>query len=349
MSIDLEGVSKRFDVHKAVDNVSLSVHAGEFFVFLGPSGCGKTTLLRLISGLEQPDTGTIAIDGTQVSGSDRHVPPEDRGIGMVFQSYALWPHMTVEKNVAFPAETRLKGAALEAHVKACLQTVNLVEFAQRKPAELSGGQRQRVALARCLAQEAKTILMDEPLANLDPHLRGTMEEELKQFQQKSGATVLYITHDQREAMALADRIAVMSEGRLLQVAAPDDLYSRPASEMVASFVGRSTIVPGTLGNSEAAARRVQVTEAINCEALGPKGLAAGEVRLVIRPENVIMSDGPGSFSGLVTNAIYRGDHWECKVAVDGLDEPLLVRAQRKVVTGDAVPMRIENAWVLPPS
>jgi iron(III) transport system ATP-binding protein len=205
MAVDLAGITRRFGPLAAVDGVDLRIAAGEFFAVLGPSGCGKSTLLRLIAGLETADAGTIAIAGRAMAGPGLHVPPEARGVGVVFQSYALWPHMTVRENVAFPVP---RGPDRAARVDRCLAMVELGAFADRRPADLSGGQRQRVALARCLAQEAGTILMDEPLANLDPHLRAAMEEELAAFHRRSGATTLYITHDQAEAMALADRVAI---------------------------------------------------------------------------------------------------------------------------------------------
>ncbi|MCL4155305.1 UNVERIFIED_CONTAM: hypothetical protein GTU68_003833, partial [Idotea baltica] len=205
MSIQLASVSKSFGPHRALNGISLSIEEGSFFVVLGPSGCGKSTLLRAIAGLEPIDQGEILLDGLPVA----------RDVGVVFQSYALWPHMSVAGNVAFPLETLGKRrSAVSARVAECLETVALTPFVQRKPAELSGGQRQRVALARCLAQGAATVLMDEPLANLDPHLRSAMEEELASFHKASGATTLFITHDQREAMALADQVAVMWDGEI---------------------------------------------------------------------------------------------------------------------------------------
>ena len=245
MTIRLEGITRRFGAERALDAVSLEIERGEFFVVLGPSGCGKSTMLRLIAGLDRPDAGRITLGERLVAdaGRDVHAPPETRGVGVVFQSYALWPHMTVAEQIAFPLEVaKVSGEALAARTDECLATVALERFADRRPEALSGGQRQRVALARCLAQEASVILMDEPLANLDPHLRASMEEELAAFHARTGATTLYITHDQREAMALADRIAVLGEGRVLQVAAPDELYRRPRDERVAAFIGQGAIV-----------------------------------------------------------------------------------------------------------
>ncbi|MBL4557248.1 MAG: ABC transporter ATP-binding protein [Rhodobacteraceae bacterium] len=245
MSITVETVFKRFGGADVLSGLSFSARTGEFFVVLGPSGCGKSTLLRLIAGLEESDGGRIALDGRDVSAPGLHVPPEARRVGVVFQSYALWPHMTVADNVAFPMEGKGRDRkALAAEVGRHLATVSLDDLAARRPAELSGGQRQRVALARCLASGARTILMDEPLANLDPHLRGRMEEELVRVHGEAGATTLYITHDQREAMALATRVAVMQAGRFEQVAPPEEVHDRPATETVARFVGRAAVLDG---------------------------------------------------------------------------------------------------------
>ena len=297
MSILLENVTKRFGGQIAVDCVDLAIDDQEFFVFLGPSGCGKTTLLRLIAGLEMPDSGRISLNGDPVFQTDRNVPPEERGVGVVFQSYALWPHMSVEQNVSFPVETHLKGAALQKHVSDCLVSVELLDLAKRKPASLSGGQRQRVALARCLSQRARTILMDEPLANLDPHLRHAMEEELLNFHQQTRATTLYITHDQREAMALADRIAVMWQGQLLQVAAPEKVYREPSSEQVASFVGRSAILGGMLTASDDGSARVALDAGLLMEARCQPETQTGKARVVVRPEDVQIEDTPTSVPG----------------------------------------------------
>ena len=206
-----------------------------------------SALLRLIAGLEVADAGEIALGGKRVSGPGLHLPSEAPGVGFVFQSYALWPHLDVRGNVAFPLEAAgLRAVEAARRAERHLTTVALEHYASRKPAELSGGQRQRVALARCLAQDAGIILVDEPLANLDPHLRATMEEELVAFHRAAAATTVYITHDQREAMAVADRMAVMAAGRFLQVGAPNEVYARPASAEVARFIGEGVVHPVTV-------------------------------------------------------------------------------------------------------
>ncbi|GEC30552.1 hypothetical protein EFR01_07230 [Sinorhizobium fredii] len=205
----------------AVADVSLTLRRQAFLALLGPSGCGKTTVLRMIAGFEQPSDGSISYGERRLSDAERALPPEKRNMAMVFQSYALWPHMTVAENVGYPLKVRgVSGATWRKLVGEALSLVKLTEYAERRPAELSGGQRQRVALARCLVTQPDVVLLDEPLANLDQHLRKAMEETFRAFHERSGATMVYVTHDQAEAMALATDVAVMSEGRLLQVAPP---------------------------------------------------------------------------------------------------------------------------------
>ncbi len=242
--LTIDRVDKSFGAFRALDDVSLEVADGEFMAILGPSGCGKTTLLRQIAGFDKLDAGRILIGETVVSAVHRHVPPERRRIGIVFQSYALWPHMTVAENVAYGLTVAgIRDPERSRRVAAALTLVELDGFAERRPALLSGGQRQRVALARCLVTEPSLVLLDEPLANLDVNLRASMEDEFARFHARTGTTMIYITHDQAEAMALADRIAVMDKGRLLQVATPSQLYREPADETVAGFIGEGMVLP----------------------------------------------------------------------------------------------------------
>jgi len=251
-SLSLHSVSRLYGAHRAVDEVSFGVEAGEFLALLGPSGCGKTTLLRLIAGFEPPSSGQIELDGAIVADGPRIVPPEKRGIGMVFQSYALWPTMTVADNVGFALRLRKMPAAERARrVTETLEAVGLAAMAHRKPHELSGGQRQRVALARCLAMRPAVMLLDEPLANLDVHLRETMQQEFKQLHRETGATFVYVTHDQGEAMAMADRIAIMRNGRIEQLAEPRKLYREPRTAMIADFIGAGMVVPVDIVDVEA--------------------------------------------------------------------------------------------------
>ncbi|MEM6464414.1 MAG: ABC transporter ATP-binding protein [Pseudomonadota bacterium] len=347
MSISLNNVTKRFSGQAVVDRVSLDIDDEEFFVFLGPSGCGKTTLMRLIAGLDVPDEGSVLLDGRIVFEGGRSTPPEERGVGVVFQSYALWPHMSVEQNVAFPVETHLNGRELRDHVLACLSSVELDAFAQRKPVTLSGGQRQRVALARCLSQRAGTILMDEPLANLDPHLRHAMEDELVRFHRQTGATTLYITHDQREAMALAHRIAVMWEGRLLQVGPPEEIYHQPMSAEVASFVGRSALLSGRVVSSQNGRAVFEIASAGETEARCSANTQKGPAELVVRPEDVTVEESEQAVEGRVESATYRGDHWECRIATLGSGAAVLARTAHRLEAGVTVPLTIREAWILP--
>ncbi|MCA2011568.1 ABC transporter ATP-binding protein [Cereibacter sphaeroides] len=343
MSISLRNLTKSFAGKPAVDGVSAEIERGEFFAIVGASGCGKSTILRLIAGLEELDAGEIALGGVPAAGAGLHQPPEERRTGFVFQSYALWPHLSVRGNVAFPAETAGHSRAEAARrAEAHLDTVALGDFAERKPAELSGGQRQRVALARCLAQEAETILMDEPLANLDPHLREVMEEELLGFHRATGATTVYITHDQREAMAVADRMAVMSAGRFLQVGTPAEIYERPASAEVARFIGQGVVQPVTIqgGVARLAGRRV---------ALRGMEAASGPREALFRPADLV----PGAegleecHAGRVTAALYRGGHWEAKVAVEGLVDPFTLHLNRPVRAGEGLSLAVRGGWLLP--
>jgi iron(III) transport system ATP-binding protein len=340
MSISLKRLQKSFAGKVAVDGITLDIEPGEFFAIVGASGCGKSTLLRLIAGLEEPDSGEISLGGRLVKSGGLHTPPEDRGIGFVFQSYALWPHLDVRGNVSFPAEAAGLGRA-EAGALADrhLRTVALEELAARKPAELSGGQRQRVALARCLAQGARIILMDEPLANLDPHLRASMEDELVRFHRTSGATTVFITHDQREAMAVADRMAVMSAGRFLQVGPPAEVYERPASAEVARFIGQGVVQP-----VEVAAEGALVAgQPVHLRGLGGRH---GPREALFRPADVAV-DADGALQGAIVSAIYRGGHWEAQVEVGGLPLPFSLHLRSRARPGEALRLRILGGWLLP--
>ncbi|SNT27262.1 ABC transporter ATP-binding protein [Tropicimonas sediminicola] len=341
--IEVGAVGKDFAGLAAVDNVTFDVEPEELFVIVGESGCGKSTLLRLIAGLEAPDRGEIRLHGELVANSSTMVPPEERGTGFVFQSYALWPHLSVRNNVAFPLEAGGMGRKAAARaVEPHLATVSLQDYADRKPEALSGGQRQRVALARCLAGGARTILMDEPLANLDPHLRATMERELLAFHRSSGATTIYITHDQREAMALADRMAVMRAGRFLQVGTPQAIYERPVSPEVAGFIGHGAVVPLRYadGIAELGGGRFPAEAA--------PGQPAGPARALLRPEGIeILPDAtPGGLAGTVRSVFYRGGTWEAELQIaDGV--VLTISHGAPLHPGQPVSVRIRRAWILP--
>jgi putrescine transport system ATP-binding protein len=245
----IEAVSKRFGDFVAVDQLSLDVHQGEFFALLGPSGCGKTTLLRLIAGFEQPSAGRILLDGVELT----PVPPHRRPVNMMFQSYALFPHLTAEANVAFGLKQEgLPKTEIAMRVADMLALVKLENFGRRKPHELSGGQRQRVALARSLVKRPRVLLLDEPMAALDKKLRGETQFELMELQRRLGLTFIIVTHDQTEAMTVADRIAVMDRGRLIQVAPPAEIYEQPNSRWVADFIGSVNLFEGRVADAEGA-------------------------------------------------------------------------------------------------
>ena len=247
--LEFRAVIKRFGTVNAVDGVNFAVQRGEIFTLLGPSGCGKTTTLRLVAGLEEPDDGEIYIDGKIVAAPQRglFLPPEKRQLGMVFQSYAIWPHLTVFENVAFPLRVRRESADLiRQRVDHALESVGLDGFADRGATQLSGGQQQRVALARALVYEPAVLLLDEPLSNLDAKLREQMRFELRALQRKLTLTILYVTHDQTEAMTLSDRIAVVNRGRFEQVGSPEEVYEKPATTFAGEFLGRTVTLDGAL-------------------------------------------------------------------------------------------------------
>lgn len=249
MNTEIKNITMQFGDFKALKNINLSIESGEFIAILGPSGCGKTTLLRLLAGFNKPTDGEIVIGGTVVASKAAVLPPNERYISMVFQSYALWPHMSVRKNIEFPIKnSRFVSQELKnncnARVQELIEMVGLQGMEKRLPSQLSGGQRQRVALARALSVNPDLLLMDEPLSNLDTELRVEMRREIKELHEKTQATVVYVTHDQSEALGLASRIVVMSQGEVQQVGTPQEIYEHPANAFVAKFVGRSNLIPG---------------------------------------------------------------------------------------------------------
>jgi iron(III) transport system ATP-binding protein len=294
--VRIEQVSFRYGETPVLADIDLSVATGEFFAFLGPSGSGKTTLLRLIAGFGRPATGRILIGDRDVTA----LPPWSRNVGMVFQNYALWPHMTVAKNVAFGLERRrLPRAQIAARVHEALALVGLTEFAERRPAQLSGGQQQRVALARTLVIAPDVLLLDEPLSNLDAKLRSEMRAELKALQRKLGITAIYVTHDQEEANAIADRMAVLDAGRIQQVGAPAELYDRPANRFVATFLGSTNLIEGRIADG-----------CFIADDFALKGIDGppGPVCISVRPQDISIGAEPATVAAAVTGREFLGGY-----------------------------------------
>jgi len=316
VSVKFASVTKVLGQSRAIDNLTLDIGAGELFFLLGPSGCGKTTALRLVAGFYTPDEGQIVFDGRDQT----RVPPHKRNTGMVFQNYALWPHMDVRHNIAYGLKMRRVSAAeKEKRVKRALEIVQMQAYAERMPNQLSGGQQQRVALARALVIEPDVVLLDEPLSNLDAKLRVEMRTQIKDIHRQIGRTMIYVTHDQAEALSMADRIVVMRRGRLVQVGTPHELYTRPESAFVAEFIGGSNLLPGTLEEvGELLLVKTQI--GIVRAKYAVKGLARGEpVFCSVRPESLRLrpaeeptriapSDGINELSGAVQSVMYLGDN-----------------------------------------
>jgi spermidine/putrescine transport system ATP-binding protein/putrescine transport system ATP-binding protein len=333
--IDLCGVVKHFGPVRAVDGVDLQIARGEFFSLLGPSGCGKTTLLRMLAGFEFPTRGEIHIDGADMSA----VPPNHRPTNMVFQNYAIFPHLNVGQNIAYSLRRdRLGKAEKEARVGEILEMIKLPGYADRRAHELSGGQRQRVALARALIRRPKVLLLDEPLGALDKKLREEMQIELRQLQETLGITFVFVTHDQEEALTMSDRVAVMSRGRVLQVAEPHELYEKPACAEVADFIGTMNFAEAVVRGHEGDRIVVEARGLGTIRASGGNVLdtaAGAKVLVAIRPEKLSLSAqdlrtaGPGmrSVAGSIAAAAYLGDRSHYFVRVEGLDRPIAVAAQ----------------------
>jgi putrescine transport system ATP-binding protein len=304
-----DGVAKRFGGFTAVDGVMLDIGRGEFFALLGPSGCGKTTLLRMVAGFETPDEGRILLDGSDIGA----MPPYDRPVNMMFQSYALFPHLTVARNVAFGLKQEgWPKDRIEARVAEMLALVKLEPFGHRKPHQLSGGQRQRVALARALAKSPKVFLLDEPLAALDKKLRDETQFELMALQQRLGLTFIIVTHDQEEAMTMADRIGVMHQGRLVQVGTPAEIYEAPRTRWIAEFIGEVNLFEGTLSALQAGAAGVDTASGRIVVTAGEGFRQGGKVCVAVRPEKVAIARAPqpeaqNAFQGIVADIAYLGD------------------------------------------
>jgi len=343
-AVEVKDIVKRYGTVAALDRVTVTVAEGEFFALLGPSGSGKTTLLRAIAGFVIPDSGEIRIDGQRIE----RVPVYRRGIGMVFQNYALFPHLSVFDNVGFGLQVRgIAGAEIAARVAEALRLVRLSGMEMRKPRELSGGQQQRVALARALVTRPKVLLLDEPLGALDKRLRQEMQVELKQIQRAVGITTLFVTHDQEEALTLSDRIAILSEGRLVQVGPPTEVYEYPATRFAAEFLGEANLFVGHAQQSG--------TEAV---VLTPAGVrirtalplpAGAEAMLAVRPEKIqltngsaVQPDGANHVEGRILRSVYSGSSIAYRIEIPG--QELTVFEQNRAAAPRDVGETVTLSW-----
>src|SRR4051812_16065044 len=348
-----EYVNERKQAIRAAHDVSFDVPPGKLFTLLGPSGCGKTTTLRSIAGLERPQAGEIRVGDEVIYSSARRifVPPNQRGLGMVFQSYAIWPHMTVYENAAFPLRVgrrrKFSRREIDERVLRVLATVDLAEMAQREATKLSGGQQQRLALARALVMEPRVLLLDEPLSNLDAKLRERMRFELKRLQRELGITTVYVTHDQSEALALSHAIAVMNRGRIEQIGAPRDVYERPLNQFVADFVGTTNFLDATVSGADGAEGFYRVRcelgelKAQAHEALRP----ADKVVLSVRPEDIYLSEsrpeGENVWQGTVDQKVFLGETADFQVAIGERRLQSRVHPSLRTRVGEPIFVRID--------
>lgn len=352
-AVQIDGVSKSFNGAVALEPVWLKIRRGEFLTLLGPSGCGKTTLLSLIAGFVEADNGELFIERDLVT----QVPPHKRGIGIVFQNYALFPHMSVAQNVAYGLRTRrLPKDEIDRRVRETLALVKLADFAERRPRQLSGGQQQRVALARALVIQPRVLLLDEPFSALDRNLRTAMQVELKEIQSRLGLTTVFVTHDQSEALSMSDRIAVMSRGRIRQIGAPNDIYDRPQSQFVSTFVGDANRFSAKLVGYEGSMANLMVGDAqLPLLTYQDELPAPGPVTLVVRPEHCRLTEvgAPGAVEARVALSVYQGSHMDlhldCAQAMGGgrimLRVPAAAPLQPGTPVGIALPS--EGAAIYP--
>ena len=318
--VEFEHVQKSYDGEiLVIKDLNLAMAKGEFLTMLGPSGSGKTTCLMMLAGFETATHGEIRLDGQEIN----NIPPHKRGIGMVFQNYALFPHMTVNENLAFPLEVRGLGKdERETKVKRALDMVQMAEFGYRRPAQLSGGQQQRVALARSLVFDPTVVLMDEPLGALDKQLREHMQYEIKHLHEKLEITVVYVTHDQSEALTMSDRVAVFNDGIIQQLATPENLYERPENSFVAQFIGENNKLTGTIISRDSDTVGIKLADGETCHALAVNcGDVGSETLISIRPERVVIGaeKDKNSTEAKVIELIYLGDHIRCRLDVHDAD------------------------------
>ena len=343
-TVTIKNLTKSFGSSQVLKEFNEVFRDGEFVTLLGPSGCGKTTMLRMIAGFEIPTTGEIWIDDKLVSGGKTFLPPEKRDIGMVFQSYAVWPHMNVFDNVAYPLQIKhVKREEIRTRVDKILETVHLTRYADRLPNQLSGGQQQRIALARALVAEPNLLLLDEPLSNLDAKLRESMRFEIKDITKSLGISVVYVTHDQTEAMAMSDRIFLINNGIVQQSGTPDEIYNHPANQFVADFLGKVDFFKGVAENGT-----IHLSE-WEADLQYPKMEQSGNIEVAIRPENIRISKESDGIRGKLEKLYYLGDETDCRVRVG----KALVRvitdgfSHREFQEGDNVSLDVREFIVFP--
>jgi iron(III) transport system ATP-binding protein len=332
--LELDDVTKEYDGEPAVEGLTLSVRDGEFLTLLGPSGCGKTTTLRLVAGLEEPDSGEVRIAGASVAGNGKTVKPEDRDVGLVFQEFALFPHMTVEENVAFGLDGD------DDRVDEMLELVGLEKHRDKKPDQLSGGQRQRVALARSLAPEPDVLLLDEPFSNLDVGLRVRMREEVRRITKEAGVTTVSVTHDQEEALSISDRVGVMNDGRLEQVGDPEEVFQTPESRFVADFLGHASFVSGKV-DEDAVETPLGKVGMANVEGLTP-AYEGADVDILVRPDDATALPPEGDPDGRIVHRRYDGPSFTYRVRLtDGGTVHCMHNHTEGFEVGDEVKIRLE--------
>ena len=348
--VSLRDVSKHFGSVRAVDGVSLDIAQGEFFALLGPSGCGKTTLLRILGGFEAPNSGSIHIDGADLTVEPANLRP----VNMVFQNYAIFPHLDVRQNIGYGLRHEgLSKAQMGQRIDEALATIKLEGLGDRGANELSGGQRQRVALARALVKHPKVLLLDEPLSALDKNLREQMRVELRALQQKVGITFIFVTHDQEEALSMADRIAVMSDGKVRQVDTPERLYEAPTSREVAAFIGSMNFLDGTVAGVEGGSVMVDAGPLgkLLVGAPGDGAPSQGDaVTVGIRPEKLTLGDRPppagaNAVKGILTAAAYLGERNHFIVSVEGVADPISVASQNSTPVDHTVWREGSEVWL----
>jgi iron(III) transport system ATP-binding protein len=348
--VSVENLAVRYGPVSAVGGVSFNVQRGEHVTLLGPSGCGKTTTLRTIAGLETPSSGRIVIDGTVVAdpAASRHVPPERRGLSMVFQSYAIWPHMTVFDNVAFGLRARgIRRSEAQPAVERALSLVDLAGFADRPATRLSGGQQQRVALARALACDAKVMLLDEPLSNLDAQLRIAMRAELAALQSRLGFTAIYVTHDQEEAFALSDRIIVMRAGRIEQEGTPAEIHAAPRTRFVAAFLGMKNIFSASIaGTGEVVEAALAPDIVLYARDPWPNGKLPESGGIGFRPADVSVTLNGEGADGVITSMLYLGDVAHYTIRSGPVEIVALDRPRAELVEGTKVRWRVAPEYCL---